>query len=54
MEIVVQSKNSLFQQKFHTKLYISTGIQLRSVMQKNDPIGLPESEKKSNSDSQCC
>ena len=45
MEIIVQSKNSLFQQKFHKKLYhFNRNSQLRSVTQKNDPIGLPESE----------
>jgi len=45
MEIMVQSKNSLFQQKFHKKLrHFNRNSQLRSVTQKNDPIGLPESE----------
>jgi len=34
MEIVVQSKNFMFQQKFHKKLYQSNrNSQLRSVMQ---------------------
>jgi len=50
MEIVVHSKNSLFQQKFYEKLYhFNRNSHLTSVMQKNDPIGLPKSDKKSDS-----
>ena len=56
MEIVVHSKKYLFQQKFQKKLYhFNRNSQFKSDV-KNDPIGHPESEsdKKSDSDSQCC
>jgi len=62
MEIVLQSKNSLFQQKFHNKLsHFNRNVQLGSVVQRNDPIGPPQSDKKirhrlhpKNSDSATC
>jgi len=44
MEIVVHSKKSLFQQKFQKNLCnFNRNSQFKSVMQKNEPIGLPES-----------
>jgi len=45
MEIVVHSKKPLFQQTIRRKLYHFNKNPLpRSVMSKNDPLGLPESE----------
>jgi len=45
MEIVIQRKNYLLQQTFHKKFYhFNRNSRLRSVKQKNDPVGLPESE----------
>jgi len=53
MEIVVgYTARILFQEKLKKKLYqFNRNYELRSVVYKNDPIELPESEKKSDTDS---
>jgi len=51
MEIVVPSKNSLFQQKFHKKLYhFNRNSQLTSVMQKMIQLDFRSRTKKFHSD----
>jgi len=49
MEIVGNSKKSLFQQKFNKKLPFQQEFPTQECDVKNDPIGHPESDKKSDS-----
>jgi len=53
MEIVVHSKNSMFQKSFIRNCTDSTGIPNLGVWCESDPIGLPEWDKKSDSDPWC-
>ena len=54
MEIVVHSKNYLFQETFQKNMNrFDRNSQLRSVMQKG-PVELPESESDKKSDTDSC
>ena len=55
MEIVVQSKKSLLQQKFQKKLYhLNRNSQFKSVILKMIQLDIWSRIQKSDSDSQCC